>query len=362
MSPIHPLWTNRIANGYRDLDLRTGCRQRDLETRLHQTELVDRWLPMQMNWDPSNNAKKPGLTTLGVPWKVCLSEATRHDLFGQDTGNLEFLPLDVDGGPWYLVNCLRQAASFDANTALRDELDLGPELPPLVRGLKWVCVTDPAANALELFTIPSASTTQLIWSDTLVRRVRSLNIEGLEFDPVGYIVHDASLAVPMPARQEPPAKAKRVARKQTVSEVAPLSKMELKQRDAARAAAMAWNTVSESTRAKSQLSALKARIEGLKANFSNLDEDAQIDALTQLGASFGDLVCEQAGWTWAALRHGRDLRWWAVVSKDGQQAIALAPLLRRQIESDDWTLPLLLNMILAGQLPAPRQGQVNVLQ
>ena len=104
-------------------------------------------------------------------------------LFPSKCDKLEFLPINVAGERWLLMNCLKTVRQFDEAKS------------QVLRGLNGdifmvinLHVTDPVARDCEIFTLAGSNHTQLFARTSLKERVKKLRLEGITFQRIGEVV------------------------------------------------------------------------------------------------------------------------------------------------------------------------------
>jgi hypothetical protein len=364
MSNSLRVWTACSADGY--MSAVAPELKLDVIDRLNKQPLMSSWKSLQLNRDhiKRSDRKSDILTIVGCP---CFRRAAAPQLITTDSASIELLPASLEGEEWCILNCLRTtvAIDFSSSDLLIPEI---PNLPgfeecrPTIADIRWINVVEPAALAerWEVFCVPVSSHPQAyrrqLLTDAFVDRVRALGLCGLDFKHVGYIVPDASQAVPKPPEPPaPPLKPSR--RKDPKLTIAPLPVAE--QIELARAGAE-WRQrlqLASDASAETVLQRLTQELQAKRPTFWTVTADERIDATLGLSAIYGELLCGRCGWSWAELRQSRSKRWIAVTSADGRHALALLPYIQQQMQSEAPTVTLLFNMIRAGDLPRAEAGQ-----
>jgi hypothetical protein len=325
---------------------------------LHQKALGKTWLPLELTLHKTRSSDKiPDVSWYSSSDKVCFLVEKLSELFpGGVPSTIELLPITVDDSPWYLINCLAAANSFDDATLECMRIPLNP---PVLVSETWVNVTDTRAYEFEIFHIQKIGSS-LVCSESLRDRFMAVNNNGLDFMHVGYIVDNPSQAVPAPPRSvlTPTAVASAIKIK-----ALPLSATQ--QRILTRAGQRFTTRLQLPADATDEvlLDALTEEVSRLRLVWQELGYDQQEKSLQELSSVYGDLVCKCCGWQWATLKYPRANSYSGVASADHAHAIYLAPFFSRQLRREEPpTLKLLFNMLRANNLPPAQAGDLVELR
>lgn len=359
MTKAHRIWAVRSADGY------AGAVASDWEQytaldymNLNNKSLLLNWRPPGLKWTKNKKADKtPDASALYFPGVFCFRRAIADALFGASTSGLELLPAAMEDEDWMVLNCLRGTDAIDFGSSDLLTMDDAPGLPPRILDVRWINITDPNACKLEIFCLRSSPLARLLCTDAFVDRASSLGLRGLDFKHVGYIVADASQAVPKPpAPPPPPPKAnKRKPPKLTSGPLLADEQIEIAQ------AGAEWRQrlqLPGDASAETVLRRVTDEMQKLRPVFWTMSAEERIDASLGLSAIYGELLHTACGWSWAELREGRSKRWIAVLSPSGGHVLPLLPYVQQQIQSETSNGALLFNMIVAGNLPPAEPGQL----
>jgi hypothetical protein len=332
--------------------------------RLHFKPLAATWRAPTLEWHRSKKKDKtPDLRCLYTATELCLRRSTAELLFPSSTANLEFLPARIESDEnWVLLNCFRKADVIDFASSDLWIIE-GPDCPPFIGDIRWINIVDSCTDAEEwdVFCIHSVANASayplLLCTDVFVDRVRSLGLGGMEFRHVGYIVPDASHAVPKPPAPPlpPPKPSKRKPPKLTSGPLLADEQIEIASVGAE------WRQILQlAADASSQtiLQRITEEMQKLRPVFWTISAEERLDASLGLSAIYGELLRSACGWSWAELRESRSKRWIAMLAPSGTHALALVPYVQQQIQSEAPTVALLFNMIVAGDLPPTEPGQL----
>jgi hypothetical protein len=329
--------------------------------------LVAEWNPVELRWhhDRKSDKRRDIDNYCGAP---CFRKADLARLFPEMRAGFEFLPMHLGDEEWAVLNCFSSADSFDRQSA-----DLWipaiPDLPefrhlkPTINEIRWINVIEPQALAerWEALGVPASNDPMpyrhLLLTDVFVNRVRELNLRGLGFKHVGYIVADASQVVPKPAAPPapPPTSSKRKPPKLTAGPLPAAEQIEIAE---AGAACRKRLRLAADASAEATLQRLTEEMQTLRPAVQSMSAEERIEASLGLLSILGELLRTACGWSWAELRQGRSQRWIAMLAPSGQHVLPLLPYVQQQMQAEAPTVNLLFNMIVAGNLPAVEPGQL----
>jgi hypothetical protein len=331
--------------------------------RMHNIRALEHgWQEASLEWNKTKNKDAtPDISKVfGYGGALCFRRSMAQRLFPYSTTELEFLPARLDDQEWVLLNCLRVTRSIDLDSSDVEYLEVADH-PPWIFDVGWLNIVDRSALEWDVFCIPNStdpSTPRRFFvTDLFVDRVQQLGLRGLEFKHVGYIVGNASEAVPKPPAPPPPA-AKASKRKPPKLSSGPLSAGEQIEMAAAGAVCRQRLQLPPDANPETVLQRITEEMQKLRPVLSTISADERIDTLLGLSAIYGDLLRSACGWSWAEVREGRSKRWIAALAPSGTHALALLPYVQKQIQSETPTVTLLFNMIAAGQLPPAEPGRL----
>jgi hypothetical protein len=358
----HRIWAIRSADGYAGAVAADWDQYAALDyMNLNSKSLLLTWQPPGLKWAKSKKADKiPDASALYFPGVFCFRSSIAGALFRASTSGLELLPATMEDEDWMVLNCLRGTDAVDFSSSDLLTMDDAPGFPPRILDVRWINITEPTACELEIFCLCSSSLARLFCTDAFVDRVHSLGLRGLDFKHVGYIVADASQAVPKPPAPPPP-QPRASKRKPPKLTSGPLSADEQIEIAAAGAEWRQGLQLSSDASAETILQRLTAEMQKLKPVFWTISAEERTDALLGLSAIYGELLQTACGWTWAELRESRTKRWVAMLAPSSTHALALVPYVQQQIQSESPTVTLLFNMIVAGQLVPAEPGRIALI-
>lgn len=268
----------------------------------------------------------------------------------EDRRSIELLPILVDDENWLAVHALGTTeGTIDARTS-----EVSGTTVPGQRVYRWVNLVAPKASIDDFVRLPQSVYGPLA-SGRFVDRVNGLGLKGLRFEPVGYVVSDASHAVPKGSHFEA------VEGQEHVSEriiTASLDPDELAAFLAEGAATRRALSLSDTASTSRILGVLTTALRQLGHHRSDRLDSAAEERLLGISAAYGDLICHTHHWTWVELRHGDGARWIGVKSPEDTHVLALLPYMKKQMRLAAPSLLLLFNMIGAGNLPSGAKEQV----
>lgn len=313
--------------------------------------LQNTWVTEDFEWNPDRKELPcPDVSTASMA-VVCLP-AGIADTVITDRRNLELLPIRIEREDWLVVHPL---GIVDGEVVLASS-EFSTTTVPGQRVYKWLNLVRPQPLPGEFLRIPGSAYGPHV-TGSFVDRVKSLGLEGLQFELIGHVIEDASQAIPKPALP-PEAAATGKRRRPPRLTARPLPKGQREEVEKVGRTMRARWGIGRELSTEAALEALKSQIQELRLKWFECSREEQVDALLGLAAIFGELICLAHGWSWAELRQGRDLRWISVLAPQGCHALALEPYLRQQIDSAAPTTSLVFNMIGAGDLPPAEPGEV----
>jgi hypothetical protein len=324
---------------------------------LHQQALLHSWAALTLTWHKDRPSDKiPCTGYFSITRNICIAAPIVSLIFPSGPPSyIELLPLAVDSAPWYLINCLAQANSFDEATLECMRIPL-PDNSVLLGLETWINVIDTSAYDFDMFTIKGISGS-LAFSEALRDRFMGLECNGLEFRDVGYVVDSSAQAVPPPSRS---VAASTVAKPTAKAQVLALSTRQRQTLESAgkRFAARVQLLLEDNDEAV--LDALTQEVQRLRPRWQELSYDKQEELLQELSYAFGDLLRRRCAWQWVNLRYPTVNSYYGVASQNKKYAIYLAPFFNREINNanEPPTLKLLFNMIHAGNLPPAQAGEL----
>lgn len=178
------LFDIQASSGFKELLLEDfDANWKRISGRINHQPLLHEWTPLklEMRAMDKRSTKLPSIATVYLSGLLAFPARVKDELFPRSTG-LEFLPVEVDGAPWLLLNCLNAAESFDEDAS--DVWRAGEGQIFTVLKLK---VTDPKVSGLELFTLDGSNRAQLFATSSFMARVKALKLEGIAFNRVGEV-------------------------------------------------------------------------------------------------------------------------------------------------------------------------------
>ena len=370
MNETLSLWTPYSREGFASLVAADFEKYKcnDYES-VHKRSLLPNWQTVNLEWIRDRKSDKlSDIVCLYTFNQLGFRKADLRSLFPDEKASFEFLPMRVGDEEWAVLNCLQDTVAID-RTSSELRIPVIPDLPefqgvkPWISEIRWINLIEPKALAerWEALCVPTLNdpmaSRHLLLTDVFVDRVHSLGLRGLDFKHVGYIVADASQAVPKPpAPPPPPPKAsKRKPPKLTSGPLPADEQIEIA------AVGAEWRQrlqLRDDASPETILQRLTEEMQKLRPAFWTISAEERIDASLGLSAIYGELLRSAGGWSWAELRESRSKRWIAMLAPSSTHALALLPYVQQQIQSETPTVTLLFNMIVAGQLPPAESGQL----
>lgn len=179
------LFAIRPSNTYQPLLLRDSSQWPAISAKINRFTMTGVGLTPVFDFKQvdKQTVDLPDICTVYISGALAFKAELREVLFPDSSTELEFLPITASGKPWLLLNCLQTASGIDA---------AGSEV---MRGLNddiyfvmKIRVTDPKAQAWDVFTLTDSNRTQLFVTDPFRERLEKLGLKGIEFQTIGEVV------------------------------------------------------------------------------------------------------------------------------------------------------------------------------
>lgn len=178
------LFDIQVASGFKEVLLTDFDENwKRISGKINRVPMFEDWLPLklEMRAMDKRGPKVPSIATVYLSGLLAFPAWVKEKLFPTSKG-LEFLPVEVDGEPWLLLNCLNAAETFDEDGS--EAWRAGEGQIFTVLRLK---VTDPKVRGLELFTLDGSNRAQLFATPSFIARVQTLKLEGIVFNRIGEV-------------------------------------------------------------------------------------------------------------------------------------------------------------------------------
>lgn len=322
--------------------------------------------PLRLRWHATRASRRqPTIGCGGFCSSLYLPTHLLHTLFPVPQDGIELLSLSIDGDSWTLLNSCVMADAWHRDSSDLETFHVPGAVDSVhVLSIHWINVIDARPDRLSLFGVRDLPYGAPLLSQDLVSRIQAAGLCGIDFHHVGHVAVDSSQVVPAPPR--PPPTTRIEAHKEPPRTLHPLPKSWLAELASSRRWAQRHLQVSAASTREARLAAIESAVERLRgkvtseADLAQLGDD-ELDTLLALATLYGDLICEAAGWSWAQTRQGRGIRLLVVASPAGTHAVPPTLVLQAQLLKDAPTWRLLLNMVVAGSLPAGDPGEVTLL-
>lgn len=327
---------------------------RKISDRTSSTDASDEpWSPQSLILHRETKSDAiPHLSSFPIRY-TCSQEAAVK-LWPSGTNDFELLPIQVEGDPWHFIRCLRLVEALDVESSDISWNGYEDEGKPVkwVSDIYWVNVTDLNACQYDAFRLAIQPRGIEFFTEKFVERCGALNLRGLRFEHVGYIVDKPENAVPPPPRPIPEVPQ---APRWPKWEAAPDE--EVARFTQAGQAFLQARGLSESAEASAILNALAADIEAHRPGYAKLKPKARIEVLEGLAGAFCLLLRQQLQWNWVDLQVTSRAWDLGMESPNGSHALCLNQVMVRQLTSrEPSTITLLFNMISVGNLPPGDPG------
>ena len=173
-----PVFALQPSNSHRSLIATDHPAWRRQSQGLNKDSLVEGWQPLTFTLESfgKDDAAVPDIATIYISGALALRSDKVSDLF-PDCGGLEFLPIKVEGKPWFLVNVLTPQAEIDETKSsvlrgLEGEIFMVSELT----------IAESGADAVsELFTLKNSNRAQLFALECFRNRLDYSGMKGITF-------------------------------------------------------------------------------------------------------------------------------------------------------------------------------------
>lgn len=173
-----PVFQLQPSNSHRSLIATDPPAWQRQSQGLNKDSLVEGWQPLAFTLESfgKDDVAVPDIATISFPGALALRSNRVSDVF-PDCGGLEFLPIKVDGNPWFLVNVLTPQAEIDEtkSSVLRA---LGGEIFMV---LELTIASNSAQVVAELFTLKNSNRAQLFALESFRNRLDRTGMKGITF-------------------------------------------------------------------------------------------------------------------------------------------------------------------------------------
>lgn len=182
---MEDLFVTQPSNSHQSLLLCEPAVWQGIAASINRRSLLQGWKPLEFEFQAVDKkcTKLPSICTVYFPGVIAFRSDLKSALFSSTCDQLEFLPINVAGEQWLLMNCLKTMQQFDE------------EKSQVLRGLSGdifmvvkLHVTDPAARDCEMFTLAGSNHSQLFVRASLKERVKKLRLEGITFQRIGEVL------------------------------------------------------------------------------------------------------------------------------------------------------------------------------
>jgi hypothetical protein len=268
--------------------------------------------------------------------------------------NIEFLPIDIDGEQWCLLNPLRQLSLLEDSSSDVEGYEL--EGQKLLSWVNWINVKYEDPNSSVLFTLKGMRQNQLFISNHMKEVLDSLKLVGLIFKHIGYLISDPADAVPPPPKPIP--KPLTSSKPLTPPKLVELKVSEREALEKAGVSLLQRLNIGIGATDQELLRALSGEIERLRPGFEQLPAETRYEIAMALSYPYGELLRLRQGWRWAGIKRAGLGTFFGVVSPDDTHAMYLASFMSRQLLAEETApvLELTFNMIKSGTLAESAPG------
>lgn len=182
---MEALYLTRPTNFHESLLIVDESKLQATMAGINLKPLGSAWTRPQFHFEAvkKESARHPSICTVYYSGVIAIRHDLRDALFPRTAG-IEFLPIDVGGEEWLMVNCLNEVKVFDeaASTVMRDE-GVGGQIFMVTK----LVVNDSAASGFDIFTLAGSNHADLFVRPAFKERVERLGLEGIDFHPIGSV-------------------------------------------------------------------------------------------------------------------------------------------------------------------------------
>jgi hypothetical protein len=176
------LYTTDPSNQYQALVLGDASAWDGLSPNLNRKSLAQGWkmLDFEFTQNGGQTLPAPDICAVYLPGIIVFRKDLKAALFPSPCEWLEFLPVNVAGGEWLLLNCLKSTNQYDRGRSIclrgtNNEIFL----------VQKIAVTDQTLDACQVFTIEDSNRGQLFVLPPVRERAMRLGLKGINFREIG---------------------------------------------------------------------------------------------------------------------------------------------------------------------------------
>jgi hypothetical protein len=155
---------------------------------VNSVKLADSWSSYGLRWFfPKGKEKKPLVSSIFLPGVLAFRCDVVRNIFSANESNLEWLPIEIEGDSWLVLNCLRQAAGYDENESIflrTPHEDGNPDPNGHILYINRLKLARPRDLELEVFKVFGVSHSMLFVTDKFIERYNKAGLNGLSFKPL----------------------------------------------------------------------------------------------------------------------------------------------------------------------------------
>jgi hypothetical protein len=185
LAKMEDLFTIQASNSHQSLLLSDTSTLKWLISNINQRPLLNGWIPLEFVFKSAEKkiSRLPNICTVYFPGLLAFRADMKTLLFSFNCTDLEFLPINVAGVEWILLNCLKTVHQFDEKKS------------QILRGLNGeifmitkLFVTDHACGGSEVFMLADSNRTQLFFRSSMKDRFDQIGSDGITVQKIGEII------------------------------------------------------------------------------------------------------------------------------------------------------------------------------
>ena len=181
---MEKLFVAAPSSQYKALALRTPSLWQDFGSRLNRRSVVNDWVVPEVEFITvgRNATQIPDICSFYLPGHIAFPSRLKVVIFPSACNELEFLPLNVDGADWLLLNCLKTTKRYSAQESIVSRGANGE-----IFLIQKIVVSDESLSDCEVFTIDDSNRGQLIFLAGIEERIKKLGLKGFDFREIGQL-------------------------------------------------------------------------------------------------------------------------------------------------------------------------------
>lgn len=178
------LYAIKASNSYQSLLIDNIDEWVSLRAVIHNsTVVIEKSINFHLKSVDKKTIKTPDICTIYHSGIIAFKEELKNLIFPFSLDNINLIPIQVDGKPWFVLSCLQSVTDidFDNSEVMRD---FDGQIFLVIK----VRVIDSKAKDWEIFTLDASNRSQLFVTESFKNRIEKNKLKGIEFKLIGEIV------------------------------------------------------------------------------------------------------------------------------------------------------------------------------